>query len=143
MGVLKALQKRWPTTTLYAQEPAFTDLDVQFLDTLDILTVSSGIETRITRESFVFAPFVDWYILLPVFLKDKDPELYIGNDILSDYAVYANTEEKRGVLDKSNKIGAGFAKGRERRSVPEFEEHGQALEGLKIYWREEADEDEG
>jgi hypothetical protein len=141
MDVVKLLQQDSLSLTLHAQEPAFTPLDVEFLATLSITSIEANIETGITQTSFVFAPFVDWYILLPVFLKHKDPKLYIGNEVLSNYAVYANTEEKRKMLDESNGVGAAFAKGRERRRVPGFEEHAQALEGLMVYWREEEEDD--
>jgi hypothetical protein len=133
MDVVKLLQQDNPSLTLHAQEPAFTSVDVEFLATSSINSVEANIETHITRTSFVFAPFVDWYILLPVFLKH--------NEVLSDYAVYANSEEKRKVLGESNGVGAAFAKGRERRRVPGFEEHAQALEGLMVYWKEEEEDD--
>jgi hypothetical protein len=131
-----------PTLTLHAQEPAFTPLDISFLATLSITTISSDIESHITPTSFVFAPFVDWYLLLPIFLRNKDPELYIGNEILGDYKVYANTKEKEEALKESNEVGGRFVVGRERRKVPGFEEHGSALEGLMVYWREDDEDDE-
>ncbi|KAJ4295042.1 hypothetical protein N0V90_007050 [Kalmusia sp. IMI 367209] len=126
--------------TLYAQEPAFTPLDTAFLSRLDVTTLPSSIETHITSTSFVFAPFVDWYLLLPQFLKQKEPDLYIGNEILSSYGPFANTNEKIDVLEECNELGKSFLEGRERRRVPEFEEHGSALEGLMIYWKEHDDE---
>jgi hypothetical protein len=135
------VQNHNPTITLYAQEPVFTTLDTAFLSTLSITVLSTSIESRITPTSFVFAPFVDWYILLPILLQGRDPELYIGNEILADYKVYANTKEKEMVLGESNAIGANFIRERERRRVPDFEEHGSALEGLMVYWREDEDED--
>jgi hypothetical protein len=125
---------------LYAQEPAFTSLDISFLSRLDIIATSSDIETHITSSSFVYAPFVDWYILLPMFLKGQDPELYIGNEILSGYGTYANTNEKKDMLEECNELGKLFAQGRERIRVPEFEEHGNALEGLMMYWKEDEDD---
>lgn len=137
-----AVQDHNPTITLHAQEPIFTPLDTAFLSTLSITALSTGIESQITPTSFVFAPFVDWYILLPIFLKGRDPDLYIGNEILGDYKVYANTKEKEMVLVDSNTVGAKFVIGRERRRVPDFEEHGSALEGLMVYWRDDVDEDE-
>jgi hypothetical protein len=75
-----------------------------------------------------------------MFLKGKDPELYIGNEIPGGYGTYANTKEKQDVLEECNKLGKLFAKGRERRRIPEFEEHGNALEGLMIYWKEDEED---
>lgn len=131
-----------PAIALYAQEPAFTTLDVSFLNALDITVLSTGIENHIGNLSFVFAPFVDWFILLPLFLKEKDPELYLGNEILDNYAAVANTQDKRKVLSECNELGRRFRSGRERRKMPEFEIHPHALNGLMVYWREEEDEGE-
>lgn len=138
-AVVKILQRK-SSLSLYAQEPAFTPLDISFLARLDIIAVPSSIESHIAPDSFVFAPFVDWYLLLPVFLNGKDPELYIGNEILSSYGTFANTTEKEAVLSDCNELGKRFAEKREIRKVTEFEEHGNALEGLMIYWREEEDD---
>lgn len=139
---MRAVQQDNPNLILHAQEPAFTPLDKSFLTTLSITTVPSDIESHITPTSFVFAPFVDWYLLLPVFLKNKDPALYIGNEILGDYKVYANTTEKKEMLKESDEVGGKFVVGRERRKVPPFEEHGSALEGLMVYWKDDDDDDE-
>jgi hypothetical protein len=135
-----AVQDHSPTIILHAQEPIFTPLDSIFLSTLSVTVLHTGIDSHITPTSFVFAPFVDWYVLLPVFLKDRDPELYVGNEILVDYKVYANIQEKKTMLEDGNAIGSKFVVGRERRQVPEFEGHGSALEGLMVYWREDVDE---
>lgn len=125
-----------PPITLYAQEPAFTDLDSAFLAALNISVLTSDIESHIASSSFVFAPFVDWNLLIPVFLKDKDPELYIGNEILDNYSVFVNTPEKANLVEDCNERGKRFAERRERRRMPQFEKHGSALEGLMIYWVE-------
>ncbi|KAF2646318.1 hypothetical protein P280DRAFT_475225 [Massarina eburnea CBS 473.64] len=140
MAVVRTLQDNNSSIILYAQEPAFTALDVTFLATLSITVLPVSIETYITASSFVFAPFVDWYILLPLFLKNKDPQLYIGNEILDNYRAFANIQEKKEVLAECNQLGKGFADGRERRRIPEFELHGNALNGLMVYWREEDDD---
>lgn len=134
------MQQEGIPLALYAQDPAFTSLDISFLSRIDMKATSSEIESHITSTSFVYAPFVDWYLLLPMFLKGKNPELYIGNEILGSYGTYANTQEKKDVLEECNELGKQFAEERERRKVPDFEEHGNALEGLMIYWREDNDD---
>jgi hypothetical protein len=126
--------------TLYAQEPAFTALDIAFLATMSITVLPDSVETHITSSSFVFAPFVDWHILLPLFLKDRDPQLYVGNEVLDNYRAFANTLEKKEVLAECNRLGKTFALGRERRRVPDFELHGNALNGLMVYWKEEEED---
>jgi len=120
---------------LYAQEPVFTALDESFLSALDITVLSSDAENHITNHSFVFAPFVDWNLLLPVFLMDKDPELFVGNAILDDYSPFAKSEEKEKAVDKCDKLGKIFLEGRSGLWVPEFELHALALDGLIVYWK--------
>lgn len=127
--------------TVYAQEPAFTPLDISFLESLRITVLSTDIQTHVSNSSFVFAPFVDWYLLLPIFLKDKDPELYIGNEILDDYDQYARGEEKERKLDECNETGSRFRRGRRSVKLPEFALHPHALNGLVVYWREEEEKE--
>lgn len=122
----------------HAQDPAFTPLDIEFLQLLNITTTTTGIEEHITSEGFVFSPFVDWFILLPTFLKGKDPLVYVGNEILDDYGAYAQSEEKRGKLAESNAIGKTFLEKREKVRLRDFEEHAHALNGIVIYTKSTA-----
>jgi hypothetical protein len=120
---------------MFAQDPAFTPLDISFLQLLGIIVVESGIEEHIIATSFVFSPFVDWYILLPSFLKAKDPELYIGNEILDKYSAYAQTEDKREKLEECNELGKTFLVGRTCLKLRDFEHHAHALNGMVVYTR--------
>jgi len=126
----------------FAQDPAFTTLDIEFLKLLDITTVQTGIEEHISTESFVFSPFVDWFILLPTFLKEKDPEVYVGNEILDDYTIYAQTAEKQAKLDECNHIGARFLTGREKQKLADFEGHAHAFNGMVVYLQEKGEEED-
>jgi hypothetical protein len=120
---------------MYAQDPAFTVIDIEFLQLLNITNVQYGIESHITPKSFVYSPFVDWYILLPTFLKGKDPALYVGNEILDGYGAYAQSGEKREKLEECNELGKAFLEGRESVKMMEFEEHAHALNGMRMYWK--------
>lgn len=122
---------------MFAQEPIFTPLDVAFLSALDITVLPLDIETNIANTSFVFAPFVDWDLLLSTILKEKDPELYVGNDMLDDYSLFANTEKKKQVLEECNELGRKFLDGRNGTKIPEFALHAHALNGLRIYWKKD------
>ncbi|KAB2111747.1 hypothetical protein AG0111_0g727 [Alternaria gaisen] len=124
----------------FAQDPAFTPLDVEFLSLLSITVLESDLQSRITSQSFVYSPFVDWFLLLPVFLKSKDPVLYVGNEILDDYSVYAQTKEKKERLEECNEVGKKWTEGREKVALKEFEKHGNALNGMVVYWKN-ADEE--
>jgi hypothetical protein len=132
---------------LYAQEPAFTPLDHEFLSLLSIDVCTDDIATHITPRSLVFSPFVDWYILLPIFLKGKDPVLYVGNEILDDYGAFAQSEEKRVKLEECNESGRNWLGKRGTAKLREFEMHPHALNGMVVYWvergEEDATEDEG
>ncbi|KAF2733770.1 hypothetical protein EJ04DRAFT_438379 [Polyplosphaeria fusca] len=141
LEVIRFISKPELTIKVYAQEPAFTPLDLDFLAALDIEVTISHIEIHITDKTFVFAPFVDWYILLPTFLRDKEPELYIGNEILDEYDIYASSEDKKVVLAESNAVGQKLLKGRQSRRVPEFALHAHALNGLVTYWKIDRDAD--
>ncbi|ORY12994.1 hypothetical protein BCR34DRAFT_624086 [Clohesyomyces aquaticus] len=118
---------------LYAQDPAFNALDISLLHTLHIATLPSQIETHITSSCFVFAPFVDWYLLLPTFLNKRDPPLYIGNEILDDYGQYANMEEKKMLVKECDRIGRQWLQKRRMERIPGFELHSNALNGLVVY----------
>lgn len=130
---------------IYAQEPAFTSLDHEFLSLLSISVCTDDIATYITTDSFVFSPFVDWYILLPIFLKDKDPALYVGNEILSDYGPFAQSEEKKEKLEECNVLGRKWLAKRDMVKLGDFEMHPHALNGMVVYWADvkENDDDVG
>lgn len=125
----------------YAQEPAFTPLDYEFLSLLPIDVCTDDIATHITPRSLVFSPFVDWYILLPIFLKGKDPVLYVGNEILDDYGAFAQSEEKRVKLEECNELGKNWLGKRNTARLREFEMHPHALNGMVVYWAERGKED--
>jgi hypothetical protein len=124
---------------LYAREPLFTSLDNDFLASLPtpitVFSTDEPIQIRIHNSTFVFAPFVDRQVLLPIFLSNKDPALYVGNEILDDYSLYRRADEKAEMLEDCNSIGETFLKGKEFVKVGKFEAHGHALAGLVVYWK--------
>lgn len=123
----------------YAQDPAFTPLDTEFLSLLSVTALESGLEAKITAKSFVYSPFVDWFLLLPTFLTDRDPVLYIGNEILDDYSMYAQSEEKKERLSECNEVGKKWLVERQVVKLCEFEKHGNALNGMVVYSRDSGD----
>ena len=135
-------QKR-SEVALYAQEPAFTSLDHEFLSLLSLNVCIDDIATHITPRSFVFSPFVDWYMLLPIFLKGKDPVLYVGNEILDDYGAFAQSDEKRAKLEGCNELGKRWLERRDMVKLAEFEMHPHALNGMVVYWIEQEEKIEG
>ncbi|KAF2015580.1 hypothetical protein BU24DRAFT_421871 [Aaosphaeria arxii CBS 175.79] len=141
MSVLKIVLKdrNNEDIKLYAQEPAFTSLDTEFLASLPhpIVAVTQSIEDYISGKSLVFAPFVDWTLLLPVFLKDKDPELYVGNEVLDDYKIYAGNPENEAARETCEKIGSAFLVDREMSRVngSGSDAFTDSVQGLVVYWR--------
>ena len=127
----------------YAQDPAFTTLDIGLLKLFNIQVLTSDLESKITEKSFIYSPFVDWFLLLPTFLKNKSPVLYVGNEILDDYSPYAQTSEKKDKLHECNEIGKQWLDGREMVKFEEFEMHANALNGMVVYWRKMGDNEVG
>lgn len=84
---------------------------------------------------------MDWFLLLPTFLADRDPVLYIGNEILDDYSMYAQSEEKKEKLQECNEVGKKWLVGRQVVKLCEFEKHGNALNGMVVYLRVTGDDD--
>lgn len=134
MALTKLVRKTSSEVKIYAQEPAFTPLDHAFLSLLSVNICTDYIETKITPRSFVYSPFVDWYILLPIFLKGKDPVLYVGNEILDDYGAVAQSEEKKEKLEECNTFGGKWLEKRNTVKLEEFEMHPHALNGMVVYW---------
>jgi hypothetical protein len=141
MDIIRHLKNSNKELKVCAQDPAFTSLDNSFLSTLNVTTTASGIESHITPKSFVFSPFVDWYILLPTFLASKDPVLYVGNEILDDYTPYAQGDKKE-KLETCNALGREFLDKRERVKIKEFD-GGRGLEGMRVYWKKTTREGDG
>ena len=126
----------------YAQEPAFTPIDHELLALLSIHVCTDDIAAHISPRTFVFSPFVDWYLLLPIFLKEKNPVLYVGNEILEDYTAFAQSEEKRAKLEECNGLGREWVEKRDVAKMGDFEMHPHALNGMVVYWLVESDEND-
>jgi hypothetical protein len=124
---------------LFAQDPAFTPTDIEFLALLGVTVLDTGIEKHITPHSFVYSPFVDWFVLLPMFLANKDPALYVGNEILDDYTAYAQTDDKKEKLEACNELGKTFLATREMLKLKDFEHHAHALNGMVVYSKATSD----
>lgn len=142
LDVVRLLRTRNAQMKLYAQDPAFTHLDKDFLQHLDVEVTDHDIEKHISATSFVFSPFVDWFLLLPAFLKDKKPSLYVGNEILDDYTAFAGSEEKREKLTECNELGRAFLKDTDCVRLKDFDKHANALNGMVVYIRRREDQED-
>ncbi|OCK85258.1 hypothetical protein K432DRAFT_421950 [Lepidopterella palustris CBS 459.81] len=141
MHVIKYLSRDGSTIALYAQEPLFHELDEQFLRELNVSVLHGDAASYIKPTSFVYSPFMDWSILLPKILKDKDPMLYVGNRVYPDVKPFANADVMKKLnkkppstsIEDCNDIARKFRKHREGIKFPKFELHGTALEGIEMY----------
>ncbi|KAK5018517.1 hypothetical protein LTR16_002294 [Cryomyces antarcticus] len=152
-SIVSALSKGSTSIKIWAQDPCFTSLDTEFLESLGVTVVQHPqAKQHITEKTFLYAPFVDWSITLDFALDETDPSLYIGTDIKQimdtleriskahEYDCYTS-EEKAVDTDHYIAIAERFCKGRDVCAFPKYEGQAYWQDGLKIYWKEEAEED--
>lgn len=80
-----------PPIALYAEDPVFNPLDEDILAELGVTIVQGrrsadgsrqeGAAQFIERDTLVFAPFMPSFMVLEDFLADRNPAIYIGNDV--------------------------------------------------------------
>ena len=127
----------------YIQEPRFTQLDKQFFSYLSITVLESPAASDIVNhETFLYAPFLQWTILLPGFLQSRhDPNLVItaaldelsSSDIdlkLGKDSEKYTSDQKESFIQTANR----FLNRMFGMKVPEFDEYPAALMGLTCYW---------
>lgn len=123
-----------------AQEPMYTQLDVEFLDKLNIqalqidtanTTGMGAAKAFMCGTTFVFEPFLDMTAAMLEEVIAADLPLYIGSSI-------------RGLREKTTPAGQlakQFAQERGKYKFPAFEVDPNVMDGLEIFWEEESDED--
>ncbi|EME83856.1 uncharacterized protein MYCFIDRAFT_207085 [Pseudocercospora fijiensis CIRAD86] len=152
MGIVKELG----ITEMYAQEPAFTELDEKFLGTLDVkvLGMTTGdaalgpAKEILEPEALLFEPFVDMNAGMVQELLQTDVALYIGSSmkgLIERGARAEATAASRKIL--ASDIEAGilakrFCDGRGVYRFPNFEVDPNIFDGMGIYWKEEKDSDD-
>ncbi|KXT17527.1 hypothetical protein AC579_3224 [Pseudocercospora musae] len=157
MVVFVEMAKELGIEELYAQEPTFTDLDEQFLKTLNVEVLGMTTDNAenvlgpakeiLGPEAMLFEPFVDMNAGMVQELFEQDVALYIGSSMkgLAEKAARADaTGESRKTL--SNVIEAGllakrFCDGRRLYRFPTFDVDPNIFDGMSIYWKEEKDSD--
>ncbi|OJD34949.1 uncharacterized protein BKCO1_19000139 [Diplodia corticola] len=140
---------------MYAEDPVFNDLDVEVFEELGITVVQGlrstdgsrqeGAAQFIEPDSFVFAPFMPSFMVLEDFLADRDPAIYVGNDVQATLELARSQVRYSGDVDERTRrcirVAEEFlAQGREVVTLPEFDLHEHALAGQMIYWRKPAEE---
>lgn len=67
---------------LYAQEPRFTSLDREFLQSLDITVLNPPRAEELADEStFIFIPCIEWLLELPFMLVAVKSPLYVSSSM--------------------------------------------------------------
>ncbi|KAL1632692.1 hypothetical protein SLS56_003389 [Neofusicoccum ribis] len=144
-----------PPIALYAEDPVFNSLDEEILAELGVTIVQGrrsadgsrqeGAAQFIERDTLVFAPFMPSFMVLEDFLADRNPAIYIGNDVQATLELARTQARYSGDVDERTKkcirVAEEFlAQGREVVILPEFDLHEHALAGQMIYWRKHVEE---
>ncbi|KAF2162823.1 hypothetical protein M409DRAFT_26679 [Zasmidium cellare ATCC 36951] len=124
-----------------AQEPMNTELDVEFLDTLNIKALEIDTAAKVEglgpateylgEKTFAYEPFLDMTATMLDEVLDADLPLYIGSSI-------------RGLKEKTTQAGQlakRFAKERGMYKLPTFEVDPNVMDGMEIFWKEEDDKE--
>lgn len=124
-----------------AQEPMYTQLDVEFLGTLSIKVLqivnaagATGLgpgRVLMGARTLVFEPFLDMTAEMLEDVIAADLPLYIGSSI-------------KGLREKTTPAGQlaqRFAQERGMYKFPAFEVDPNVMDGLEIFWKEESNED--
>ncbi|KAK8185242.1 uncharacterized protein BKA78DRAFT_32642 [Phyllosticta capitalensis] len=148
-----------PRVHVYAEDPVFNSLDEEVLADLGIEIVrprkggagaieeEGGSAQLIGSASFVFAPFMPSFVMMEEFLSERDPLVYVGNDIagmleLGRSQLKYSSSGADGDAHRTRKciaIAEAFlSPNRGVATMPEFDLHPHALAGQMIYWRRPA-----
>ncbi|KAF2423481.1 hypothetical protein EJ08DRAFT_447649 [Tothia fuscella] len=143
------------TIKLYAQEPRFTAADRTIFQSYGI-TVLENLDARnyITPNIIIYAPFLQWTIMLQDILRDQNPAMCISlniRDALDQIVIklksgcsgasFEGTSLGRREMESCVTVGEAFLVGREDVEFPDFELDANALRGLRIYTKVVGDVD--
>lgn len=131
---------------MLGQEPMWVEVDGHFLKTLRLKTLAVEVPTEGSSEAntglgpaaehlgpstFVYEPFMDMNEAMAREIVDADVALYVGSSM-------------RGLLSKWGAVGElakQFDEQHLKYQFPRFEDDPNVMEGMGIYWKEEADDD--
>ena len=123
--------------TLFAQDPIFNALDIDFLSSLDVTTVESPDAFDMIAEStFVYAPHCERSFFFPGIIG-RDPSLVICNSM--EQSISGQMSGSISAEDKA--IAQGFLRGRVSYEFPVFHEDETVFNDLRIYIKEDSSAD--
>ncbi|KJX93123.1 hypothetical protein TI39_contig4392g00003 [Zymoseptoria brevis] len=127
---------------VFAQEPSFTELDVEFLDILGVKVLETRLgdgtmglglaKEQLGEGTLVYEPFIDMNAVMLEELMSAGVGLYVGSSIGGILGRRGESEASR-LVDK-------FRAGREMLRFPRFDIDPNVFDGIQVYWTEEKDD---
>lgn len=148
---------------IFAQDPAFTKLDQEFLQISGVTVLPTattaapnqaepglGPARDVLRDTtFLFEPFVDMNAAMVNDMLVQGVGLYIGSSIKgliekgARAAASKDTQTRQQGDVEAGHLAKRFFESREMYTFPSFESDPNVFDGLGVYWVPEKDEDEG
>ncbi|KAK3112140.1 hypothetical protein LTR53_011883 [Teratosphaeriaceae sp. CCFEE 6253] len=155
LDIIRHLQaKQRSPIALYAQEPQYTPLDSELLESLDVHVLDAipkgstdqslgEAAHHISGSTFVFEAFMDLNTQALEILLNGDPPLYIGSSMEKWTKHESRMAARPGAHLRSvvGKPDHSLRKCGPAEIAAQFEEDPNVLEGLSIYWKEPVDDD--
>lgn len=125
---------------LYAQEPEYTELDVEVLGQLGVEVLADpGAQGMFGRDVFVFAPFLELGLGIDSEAFLRGVGLYVGNALgEAGELVRARVGEEIGEMGRR---ADGRLRGYVKKDFPYLDEEPAVFNGLKLYFRHDEEEE--
>jgi len=122
------------------QDPAFGAVDCALFEALGVRVVRvPRARECVSRECFLFAPFLEGAVLLESVLPGTDPALYIGCEDLAEMKYQPFPESN---VERMREVAREFMANRtEVKITEEFEVDKHIFAGLSMYWRSLEDDE--
>ncbi|KZF24631.1 hypothetical protein L228DRAFT_266951 [Xylona heveae TC161] len=135
-SILEILRTRYAITKVYAQDPVFNHMDIEFLKNSCNITVLPDPEAfaKIDSSTFLYAPHCERTFLLPG-LKGKKPALSISNTM----ETLVNGPISTSLADEEIDIAKAFLEGQSATRFPDFEPQPGTFNDMSVYLQTEAD----
>ncbi|KAF2138964.1 uncharacterized protein K452DRAFT_78736 [Aplosporella prunicola CBS 121167] len=137
---------------VYAEDPVFNALDEEVLRDVGVVVLRAAegevaaSAQHIAPDCMVFAPFMPWFVMLPHFLRDRHPALYIGSDVADMLEAAQRRADGHDAtpLDHVSVLAAraSLAQNRDTAPFPLFDLLDGALNPMVVSWVKREDDDD-